>query len=142
MRALYDVNLLLALFDEEHTLHNRASAFHLKQEPFGWATCAITENGFLRIISQPSYTNPIPILPATERLREAKSAPYTYYFSCDLSVSDASHFNIERVLGPKMLTDVYLLALAVANQARFVTFDRRISIEAVIGAKPEHLVVL
>jgi uncharacterized protein len=142
VRALYDVNVLLALFDAEHSLHDHALAFHRGQAQSGWATCAITENGFLRIISQSAYTNPIPVPVATERLRQAKSTADVAFYSCKQSITDPAKIKSDRILGPKMLTDVYLLALAVANDMAFVTFDRRVSLEAVVGAKPEHLVVL
>jgi predicted nucleic acid-binding protein len=47
-----------------------------------------------------------------------------------------------RVHGPRQLTDVYLLALAVAHKGRLVTFDAAIPLEAVGGAQRKHLVVL
>jgi predicted nucleic acid-binding protein len=47
-----------------------------------------------------------------------------------------------RILGPKQLTDIYLLALAVKHGGRLVTFDRAIPITAVRGAKADHVVVL
>jgi hypothetical protein len=47
-----------------------------------------------------------------------------------------------RVLGHRQVTDAYLLALAVRHEGRFVTFDRRIALEVVPGARAEHLVVL
>jgi predicted nucleic acid-binding protein len=46
------------------------------------------------------------------------------------------------LLGPRQLTDIYLLALAVHRGGRLVTMDARISRVAVVGARPEHLVVL
>jgi predicted nucleic acid-binding protein len=47
-----------------------------------------------------------------------------------------------RVLGHRQVTDAYLLALAVRHEGRFVTFDRRIALGVVPGARAEHLVVL
>jgi uncharacterized protein len=44
--------------------------------------------------------------------------------------------------GPKQVTDVYLLALAVKHAARFVTFDAAVPISAVVAAKQEHLAVI
>ena len=46
------------------------------------------------------------------------------------------------VAGPGQLTDVYLLALAVAHDARLVTLDRRIPISAVPAATEDHLAVI
>jgi predicted nucleic acid-binding protein len=41
-----------------------------------------------------------------------------------------------------MLTDAYLLALAVSRKARLVTFDQGISLEAVPGATEDNLLRL
>lgn len=46
------------------------------------------------------------------------------------------------IQGHRQLTDVYLLALAVANQGRLVTFDQSVPLKAVIGAEPLHLEVI
>ena len=69
MRALLDVNLLLALFDPEHMHHRRASAWWDRQQSDGWASCPLTQNGFIRIIGKPSYPNPLPITDAISILR-------------------------------------------------------------------------
>ena len=60
----------------------------------------------------------------------------------DISIADPAVFDHARILGPRQLTDVYLLALAVKNGGRLVTFDRGIPLAAVRGATPEHLVAL
>ena len=60
----------------------------------------------------------------------------------DISITDTAIFDHRHVQGHRQLTDVYLLALAVRNGGRLVTFDRRLSIESVRGAKPENLVIL
>jgi len=51
-RALLDVNVLLALLDSDHVDHARASDWLDQEITAGWASCAITENGFVRILSQ------------------------------------------------------------------------------------------
>jgi predicted nucleic acid-binding protein len=55
---------------------------------------------------------------------------------------DAQHIDPKRILGPKQLTDIYLLALAVKNGGRFVTFDRAIPVGAVRSARDAHMVVI
>ena len=52
-RALLDVNVLIALFHPEHVHHQIAHDWFADQEPQGWATCPLTENGFLRILTNP-----------------------------------------------------------------------------------------
>ncbi len=143
MLALYDVNVLLALFDAEHTQHTSALAWHEANAWMGWATCPITQNGLLRIMSQPSYPHTIPIASVADRLREsATEAAHHQFIADDISVVDRSIIRQNALLTPSSLTDIYLLALAFKHNARFVTFDRGISIRAVIGATPAHLMVL
>ena len=52
---LLDINILIALADPDHEHHGKAESFFLANHRLGWATCPITENGFVRIISSSSY---------------------------------------------------------------------------------------
>lgn len=76
------------------------------------------------------------------RLRQATTRPHHRFWPCELSLLDADKINETRVHGSRQVTDVYLLALAVSNGGRLVTFDRTVPLEAVHGALAEHLVVL
>jgi predicted nucleic acid-binding protein len=107
---------------------------------FGWATCPVTQNGMIRIMSQRSYPSASTTRDMTLRLREATAQP-TYTFICDtLSFTDASRVHADGLLTAANTTDIYLLALAVAHNARFVTFDHRVSLRAVLDATAEHIV--
>ena len=57
-RALLDVNVLLALLDSDHVDHGRAGEWLDAELDTGWASCSITENGFVRTISQPNTPAP------------------------------------------------------------------------------------
>ncbi len=59
-----------------------------------------------------------------------------------MSLLDDDLFNWTHLLGPRQLTDAYLLALAVRNKGRFVTLDGRVPLAAVPGATAKHLVVI
>lgn len=142
MRALFDVNVLLALFDPAHTLHARARSWWQANEQHGWASTPITENGFLRIISQPSYPQPVPLATALAAMKGWAGPPRHVRWSDDVSILDATIFDHGRLLGPKQLTDAYLLALAARNGGRFVTLDRRVPLAAVRKATAEHIVML
>ena len=141
-RALLDINLLLALLDADHVDHHRSRAWLASQIDHGWASCALTQNGFVRVISQPRYPNPVPPVTAIARLRRATATEYHSFWSCDVSLLDAEIVDASRIHGPRQVTDAYLLALAVMRGGRFVTFDRSISLDAVAGARDEHLEVL
>ena len=142
MRGLLDINLLLALFDADHVDHARTREWLEAEIDNGWASCAITQNGFVRVISRPRYPSPIPVALAVERLSGATGSQYHEFWSCDLSLLDERLIDPTRLHGHRQVTDAYLLALAVTHRGRFVTFDRAIPLSAVAGAGPENLVVL
>jgi toxin-antitoxin system PIN domain toxin len=142
MRALLDVNVLLALLDVDHVDHGTARSWLEEEINAGWASCAITQNGFVRIVSQPRYPSPVPPAEAIRLLEQATRTEQHEFWPCDLSVLDSRVIDRTRVHGPRQVTDVYLLALAVAKGGRFVTFDRTVPVGAVPGARAENLVVL
>lgn len=141
-RALLDINVLLALLDSDHLDHARAHAWLDDEIQAGWASCAMTQNGFVRIVSQPRYPSPIPPSQAIELLGEACATRHHAFWNCDLSILDARVLDRSRLHGPRQVTDAYLLALACANQGRFVTFDRSVPTSAVVGASEQQLVVI
>jgi toxin-antitoxin system PIN domain toxin len=141
VRALLDVNVLLALMDEEHRHHSRAHAW-LETADAGWATCAITEIGMVRIVSQPAYPHPLTTDDAVELLTDACGGRGHEYWPCDVSLRDAVRIDRVNLISHKQVTDTYLLALAVAHGGRFVTFDKGVSLATVPGVAPENLIVL
>lgn len=141
-RALLDVNVLLALLDADHVDHQLARRWLAAEIEHGWASCALTQNGFVRIISQPRYPSPIAPAEAIRRLRLATSTPHHEHWDCGASLLDETLIDASRLHGPRQVTDVYLLALAAAHGGRFVTFDRTIPLSAARRAGPGNLVVL
>jgi toxin-antitoxin system PIN domain toxin len=142
MRALFDVNALLALFDDGHVFHERIRTWWAGNVADGWATCPLTQNGFVRVLSQPSYPSPRPLAEALAVLRAGVVQPEHEFWPDAISVTDPDIFDHGRTLGPNQITDVYLLALAVKNGGRLVTFDRGLPIAAVKGAGKQHVVSL
>ncbi|MGH9126787.1 MAG: TA system VapC family ribonuclease toxin [Acidimicrobiales bacterium] len=142
MRSLLDVNVLLALLDADHVDHERARDFLDQEIAHGWASCPITQNGFVRIISQPRYPSPVAPSLAVERLRHACATPHHAFWPCDFSLLDPEIVDAALLHGPRQITDAYLLALAVRHRARFVTFDQSVPLHAVVGSTPDHVLVL
>jgi uncharacterized protein len=136
LRSLYDVNSLIALFDPQHTQHLKIRARHEAQAALGWATCPITQNGLLRIVSQPKYTNPSTVSELRALLASATNDQSNELWADDISLADSQVIDAQIALTSGMLTSVYLLALAVKNNGRLITFDSRISHRAVVGATP------
>lgn len=142
MRALLDVNVLIALLDADHTSHRAAWAWFQEHGRTGWASCPITQNGCIRILSHPAYPNARSIAEIVDRLRAATADASHEFWPDSLSMLNDTMVDVTRVHGPKQLTDVYLLALAVRNNGRLVTFDTGIALSAVRGAEARHLVQL
>ena len=140
MRALFDVSMLLALFDPAHVFNATARQWWVENQDHGWASCPLTENGFLRVVSQRGYSSPLPLADALSRLRTWAVPARHAFWPDDVSLMDTTVFDHGHVLGPGQNTDIYLLALAVRHSGRLVTFDRSISVKAVRGAGPQHLV--
>jgi uncharacterized protein len=141
--ALLDVSFLVSLHDRKHPVHETAHRWFGLNEKRGWATCPLTINGCIRVLSNPRYssTKASPLLVA-ERLREMCSSPHHHFWHDSISMTDPTLFRLNLISGHLQVTDTYLLALAVRNHGRLVTFDRGINPKAVIGATPGHLVVL
>ena len=134
--------MLLALLDGAHVHHERARDWLLAQAGTGWASCPLTQNGFIRIISQPAYPGPVSVHQATSLLAEAASSVHHHFWPDNLSLLDRSVFDHSQIHGSKQITDAYLLALAVKHGGRLVALDRSIPITCVRGAKPDNLVLL
>ena len=141
-RALLDVNVLIALLDADHSVHERAMTWFAGHAKAGWASCPITQNGCVRVMSHPGYPNPLPVRAIMDRLAEASAGAFHEFWADDISLLDPRVARPARIHGPRQVTDVYLLALAVRHGGQFVTFDASVSREAVVGADKAHVLVL
>ena len=142
MRALLDVNALIALLDENHIHHAASSNWLAERIESGWASCPLTQNGCVRILSQPRYPNALDVGEATARLQAAVSTPHHRFIADDVSLLDDAVVDRRRLSGPRQVTDVYLLALAVAHGARMVTLDKSVPLSSVRGASEDSLVAI
>ncbi|MCC7460983.1 MAG: PIN domain-containing protein [Gammaproteobacteria bacterium] len=140
MRALLDVNVLIALLDADHSLHGPALEWFGGHAGRGWASCPITQNGCLRIMSAAGYPNPLPVALIAQRLAEATRHSVHAFWPDEVSILDAASVDTSMMHSPKQLTDTYLLALATHRRGRLVTFDRGIALDAVRGATARNLV--
>jgi toxin-antitoxin system PIN domain toxin len=140
MRALLDVNVLIALLDAAHVHHGPATRWLAAHLDAGWASTPMTQNGCVRVMSQPGYPSPLPAAQVAERLAAAAADRHHRFWPDDVSLLDAGRIRWDRVLGHRQVTDAFLLALAVEHGGRLVTLDRRIDVAAVAAARPEHLV--
>ncbi len=143
MRALLDVNFLIAQFDPDHAFHERAHAWWAANLKRGWASCPLTENGVVRIMSNPNYSEKMRFTPGDliGRLKKFAAQSNHEFWPDDLSLRDEKIFIAERLHSSRQLTDLYLLALACVHDGRLVTFDRGIPLSSVHHAKAVNLCV-
>lgn len=125
MVFLLDINLLVALFDSRHVNHEAAHRWFAEFGKAGWATCPITENGVVRVMSNPAYptvsATPVDVL---DRLRTLCTLPGHEFWPDDVSLLHSLPDPMRDSLqGHQQLTDYYLVCLAGAHGGRLATFD-------------------
>jgi toxin-antitoxin system PIN domain toxin len=134
--SLLDVNVLIALIDPTHIGHEAAHRWFESARGAAWATCPMTENAVLRIVSHPKYPNsagsPAAVAPILTGLR--RLAGHEFWMD-DLSLIASDRVDPASIMTHGQVTDTYLLALAVSKHGRLVTFDRRLSTKAVRGGR-------
>jgi uncharacterized protein len=131
---LLDINLLLALSDPLHIQHEPAHEWFAQKGRKSWATCPLTENGFVRIASHPQYPNrPGDVRTVLDLLKRFCRAREHQFWDEDLSIRDL--LQTERILTSAQITDIYLLGLAVHKGGRLATLDRHLPFDAIRGGK-------
>jgi hypothetical protein len=141
--ALLDVNVLVALHDTTHKHHEYAHHWLSRNSRYGWATCPITVNGCIRIMSNTAYSSvATTAAEIASRLRSFCSSLDHHFWPDSVSLLDESLFQTSLIGGHQKITDAYLLGLAVRNHGRLATFDRGIPVKAVHGAHAGSLVLI
>jgi len=132
--ALLDVNVLLALAWPNHQHHSLAHDWFSRDGRHGWATCALTQLGFVRLSSNPAYTAAAATPAAAGALLGKLMAhPRHRYWETLPALSGAM---LAHVLGHQQVQDAYMVHLAEQRRGRLVTFDRR----ALVHASDVHAV--
>ena len=140
--ALLDVNVLVALFDPDHVHHEAAHDWFSANRDAGWATCPLTENGLVRILSNIAYTGTHETATMIcRRLDKFCSSGNHTFWANQLSLRDERRFDLSGV-SHAQITDVYLLGTATENGGRLATFDRRIPLQAVIEADHTQIEII
>jgi toxin-antitoxin system PIN domain toxin len=141
--ALLDVNVLVALFHPDHIHHEAAHDWFADERRHGWATCPITESGFLRIVLQLAAGDArVRAEQVAKDLRAFRRSGKHVFWPDSVSLEDATLFNAAHIGGHRQVTDVYLLGLATRMAGRLATFDRTIPLKAVAGATAASLAVI
>lgn len=125
--VLLDVNVLVALMWPDHDFHEPVQAWFGKNARKGWATCPITQAGFIRIVSNPSFSARAVSPPdALRALDLTLRHPAHDFWADDILLSDALTIFGKRLTGHQQITDAYLLGLALHREGRLATLDRSV----------------
>lgn len=139
---LPDVNFLLALSWKNHTHHHNARRWFYEHGDENFATCPITESGFVRLSMNPAVVGEAVSFKAAVAALLVYSKHRNHIFwpeDKDFAELTGNFF----VRGYRQTTDAYLLGLAIHRKGRLVSFDRRI--EELLANHPaleKHLVVV
>jgi toxin-antitoxin system PIN domain toxin len=133
---LLDVNVLVALAWPNHQFNPAARRRFVSSEE-RWATCAITQLGFIRLSSNPSAVTPAKTPRQAAGLLASIIDDPLHSFLGEMLPPAVGSF--DNVLGARQVTDAYLLQIARAYDAVFVTFDRRMRSVAADGQDVEVL---
>ena len=106
-----------------------------------WATCALTQLGFIRVSSTPAVVGAIQrpgdAAAVLRRIVSDKDHLFLELLPAPVA-SETLHF-FERITGAKQVSDAYLLTLARQHKAVFLTFDTKLRELAGVGIKVEVL---
>ena len=125
---LLDVNVLVALLWTNHEQHEAASSWFKRHHRSGWATCPMTQAGFVRVSSNPRVFGHAPApWKAAEILERNLAHPSHRFLPDDVGVRDAVAPFEDRLSGHQQVADAYLFGLAVRKRAVLTTFDAGIA---------------
>ena len=125
---LLDTNVLIALLWPSHAQHDLAVKWFGRHRAKGWATCPLTEAGFVRIVSNPAFSRDAVTPREAASLLAANTAASDHTFWPDqIPFAEASAFAGARLVGHQQVTDAYLLGLALLRGGVLATLDQRIA---------------
>jgi toxin-antitoxin system PIN domain toxin len=145
---LLDLNALIALIWAESEHHSAMSKWFATNKKQGWATCALTQAGFVRLLSQPTVTKPFggaaySVAECALFLEQSLAHPHHQFLSLDFAFSKARLACTGGLQGHRQITDAYLLTLAIENKMKLLTFDKGIrSLLATEAEREKSVLVL
>jgi toxin-antitoxin system PIN domain toxin len=125
--ALLDLNILTALLWPAHEHHDAAHRWFGGRPKARWATCSLTQLGFVRLVSNPAFSrDALAPAEAVALLAENLTHAAHEFWTEGIQVPAAMKETAVRLQGHGQLTDAYLLAVASRRQGVLATFDRGI----------------
>lgn len=136
---LLDVNVLLALSLPTHQHHAGAARWFATAG--SWATTAMTETGYVRLMTNPRVVG-YEIAPSqvVDALRSIRSLPGHAFIEDGTSLADPA-IDVQRLAGSSQVTDFHLVNLAARAGAVLATFDASL-VRALAPDDRRHVQVL
>jgi uncharacterized protein len=141
---LLDVNALIALGWDAHQHHDTMVAWFNRHAKQGWATCAMTQSGFVRVLSQPAVASAaLSVADLAAALLRNLAHPAHRLLALDFNFDEVVARCSGGVVGHRQITDAYLLTAAIRADARLVTFDQGVpQLLATDAERRRHVLVL
>lgn len=125
---LLDVNMLIALTWPKHIHHETAHRWFKRNHTAGWATCPVTQLGFVRISSNPKIiADAVSPREAVAMLERLVKLPHHEFWADDIAVGGDGPFSSLALIGHRQVTDAYLLSLAQHHHGKLATLDQGIA---------------
>lgn len=141
---LLDVNVLVALCWPAHSAHTTAQRWFASHGPRGWATCPLTQTGFVRMLSNPAFSSSL--IPVSEGLRILNANlthPAHRFWKDEVALPELVLSFQQRIRGHQQVSDAYLLGLAMYKKGKLATLDSGIAMLLSTKAeREEHLEIL
>jgi len=124
-RNLPDLNVLLALIDDEHMYYRTAQDWFNSSGKENWGLCPLTESGLVRLVTNPVMGPMYRTFDEAKAILEdlAQRSGYSYWPITESWAMLTAPIT-ERIFGHRQVTDAYLLGLAIKEDGVLVTFDR------------------
>ena len=123
VRFLLDVNVLVAFAFPSHTFHEAAHSWFGAEPDRLWATCALTQGGFLRVAGRLLGGSKDDVGKAFAVLEKNCLSPNHEFWPVDADLRDLSSSQRARLIGPNQIADMQLLVLAYRHRGQLATFD-------------------
>lgn len=141
---LLDANALIALGWPAHQHHEAMVAWFADNAVRGWATCALTQAAFVRILSQPVVARqPLAVAEVAALLARNLAHRGHRLLSLDFAFDEVLKHCTGGLVGHRQIGDAYLLTAAMRAGIQLLTFDSGVrQLLASDAARDRHVVLL
>ena len=140
---LLDVNILIALAWPQHVHHTQAHDWFERIGRRAWATCPLTQLGFVRISSNPKIiANAVSPRAAATVLAKMVALPGHTFWADDLPVNGLTTMGGTALTGHRQVTDAYLIELARHHHGVLATLDAGLAELLPVAERTRHVLLI